>query len=84
MFPHPNAAHHECDVVEVRQEERPDGGSVPHVLNDGLHGLACHPVHQLAGVLHLPGDVTDVLGGISAPNALAIVLGLLLSFLEQE
>ena len=53
---------------KVGEEDDPDGGAVPHVLNDGLHGLAVELVNEDPGVLHLPGDLPNLGAGVLGPD----------------
>lgn len=70
-------------MIEIRQKENPDGGSISDVFHHGLDGFSGELVDQLTRIFRFPCDVADVIGGrIGAPHALSGGLGGVLGVLQ--
>lgn len=59
-FTYLNARNHECDVVEVWQQERSHSGPISHVFNDSFYRFTTTFIHKIARIVYRPFDISCV------------------------
>lgn len=59
-FTHLNARNHECDVIEVWQQESSHSGPISHMLNDSFYRFPTTLIHKIAWIVYRPFDISHV------------------------
>jgi hypothetical protein len=57
-FTYLNARNHECDVINVWQQESSHSGPISHMLNDSFYWFSTTLIHKTAWIVYRPFDIS--------------------------